>query len=53
MFLTEPGTYENIVATAEMEDGMNHEKILFWKDLAGALALGVVIFAMLHLPLFA
>lgn len=32
---------------------MNTEMSLFWKDLAGALALGVVILAMLHLPLFA
>jgi len=36
-----------------MEDAMNPKSNpAFWQDLAGALALGVLVFATLHLPLF-
>jgi len=36
-----------------MEDAMNRKSNpIFWQDLAGALALGVLVFATLHLPLF-
>jgi hypothetical protein len=36
-----------------MEDVMIRDKALFWKDLAGAAALAVIVLATLHLPLFA
>jgi hypothetical protein len=41
------------MATHAMEDAMTPEKALFWKDLAGAAALAVLVLATLHLPLFA
>jgi len=52
MFLTCCGTYVNIWLTL-MEVLMHNDKLIFWKDLAGAAALAVVIIATLHLPLFA
>ena len=53
MFFTRAGKYENKEATKATEDMMTPKNIPdFWQDLAGALALAVLVVATLHLPLF-